>query len=416
MKNLVIKEFVDQHAEETVFLRLFRDHIVNSLHYSLKDLTTLDDRLEAHLDGLRIAGDEGWEICKEALAANSAEGVFATSILAFESGDDALIQAVLEVVEENPETYLGLVVALDWFPWQQAEVYVQKFLSDESPHFRFVGLSACVAHRQDPGSALIDALTGNDLQLKAKALQAIGELGRKDLFPYLLDDLNIEDEFCRYQAAWSAALLGGSDSAFALKTFVNPEFCQKENALILAMRRMPLKSALEWQTALAMQSDTMRFAIIGAGAIGDPTLIPWIMEQMSVPEFARIAGEAFSMITGVDMVDKNLEGQWPEGFEAGPTESPEDEDVEMDPDEDLPWPNPELIADWWHKNKSNFKTGIRYLVGKPITGEQCQHVLRTGYQRQRAAAALELAIMNPGTPLFNVCAPGFRQQKLLGLK
>ena len=34
----------------------------------------------------------------------------------------------------------------------------------------------------------------------------------------------------------------------------------------------------------------------------------------------------------------------------------------------------------------------------------------TGYQRQRAAAALELAILKPGRPLFEVRAPGWRQQ------
>jgi len=41
------------------------------------------------------------------------------------------------------------------------------------------------------------------------------------------------------------------------------------------------------------------------------------------------------------------------------------------------------------------------------------HVLRTGYQRQRIAAALELAIHQPGIPLFETRAPGFVQQKLL---
>jgi len=39
--------------------------------------------------------------------------------------------------------------------------------------------------------------------------------------------------------------------------------------------------------------------------------------------------------------------------------------------------------------------------------------LKNGYQRQRAAAALELAILKPGRPLFEVRAPGFRQQQLL---
>ena len=68
------------------------------------------------------------------------------------------------------------------------------------------------------------------------------------------------------------------------------------------------------------------------------------------------------------------------------------------------------------KNKDNFQTGTRYLCGKPISEQQCKHVLRYGYQRQRAAAAIELAMMNLGQPLFEVRAPGFRQQKLLGLK
>jgi uncharacterized protein (TIGR02270 family) len=149
---------------------------------------------------------------------------------------------------------------------------------------------------------------------------------------------------------------------------------------------------------------------------GDPAIMPWLIQMMEVPELARVAGESFTMITGVDIAYEDLEGEWPEGFEAGPTENPEDENVEMDSDEDLPWPEPELISEWWNKNKNNFRNGTRYLCGKPITEEQCQYVLRHGFQRQRAAAAIELAIMNPGQPLFEVRAPGFRQQKLLGLK
>ena len=56
---------VEQHAEEAAFLWLLRDSAVHDPHYYLYDLAHLDDRTEAHIDGLRIAGDEGWEICKE---------------------------------------------------------------------------------------------------------------------------------------------------------------------------------------------------------------------------------------------------------------------------------------------------------------------------------------------------------------
>ena len=96
------------------------------------------------------------------------------------------------------------------------------------------------------------------------------------------------------------------------------------------------------------------------------------------------------------------------------SDDPEDEDVAMDPDEDLPWPDLQLVHGWWDANKSRFTSGRRYLVGKPVTMEHCQHVLRNGYQRQRNAAALELALMEPDAPLFETRAPGFRQQRQLG--
>jgi uncharacterized protein (TIGR02270 family) len=178
---------------------------------------------------------------------------------------------------------------------------------------------------------------------------------------------------------------------------------------------MDLLSAHALEKELARSPQTIRLAIMCAGAMGDPVSIPRLVEQMENPELARIAGESFTMITGADIAYEDLEGNKPQGFEAGPTESPEDEDVAMDPDEDLPWPNPELILKWWDQRKSRFRNGTRYLMGRTVSPEHLQHVLRTGRQRQRAAAALELAMLNPGQPLFEVRAPGFRQQQLLGL-
>ncbi|MCI5164482.1 MAG: hypothetical protein D3917_21205 [Candidatus Electrothrix sp. AX5] len=147
----------------------------------------------------------------------------------------------------------------------------------------------------------------------------------------------------------------------------------------------------------------------GAGVLGDPVAVPWLIEIMAVPELARVAGEAFSMITGLDLAYEDLEGEWPEGFAAGPTEDPEDEDVDLDSDEDLPWPAPALITGWWEANKGKFSNGTRYLAGQPIAPAHLSQVLVSGFQRQRAAAAMELALLKPEQPLFEVRAPGFRQ-------
>jgi uncharacterized protein (TIGR02270 family) len=87
----------------------------------------------------------------------------------------------------------------------------------------------------------------------------------------------------------------------------------------------------------------------------------------------------------------------------------------MDPDENLPWPDPEKIAAWWARHHRRFDPGTRYLLGRPLAGEWLEEILWHGYQRQRAAAALELAIRRPGQPLFEVRAPAARQQERLGL-
>ena len=121
------------------------------------------------------------------------------------------------------------------------------------------------------------------------------------------------------------------------------------------------------------------------------------------------------LITGADIAYEDLEKDKPGGFEAGPTDNPEDEDVAMDPDEDLPWPDIKLVSQWWDKRKDQYRGDTRHLMGKPISSEHLQEVIRTGKQRQRAAAALELAMLRPGQVLFEVRARSDIQKKILGM-
>jgi uncharacterized protein (TIGR02270 family) len=85
----------------------------------------------------------------------------------------------------------------------------------------------------------------------------------------------------------------------------------------------------------------------------------------------------------------------------------------MDTDANLPWSDPIRIQKWWNARQGRFARGTRYLLGKPITVESLREALKTGYQRQRAAGAIELAILKPGRPMFEVRAPGRRQQSML---
>jgi uncharacterized protein (TIGR02270 family) len=407
----MLQDILTQHTEESSFLWLLRDRAVHAPHYTLKDLARLDNRVEAHLDGLRIAGDVGWDICKENLSCEEPGEIFAAAVLAFESNDEERIQTVLGAGSNAPELSRAIVSALGWLPWHSAEPHARNLTAAESPSLRRIGMAAYAVHRKDLGPLLLKGFGSSDALLRSRSLKAAGELGRTDLLAFVQDHLKDKDEKCRFYAAWSAALLGSEQMLPVLREIAVSKGSYAERACTLALRRMP--EAHAWLRELRQQEQYARLAVQGAGALGDPAAVPWLIEMMAVPELARVAGEAFSMLTGLDLAYEDLETDWPEGFVAGPTEDPEDEDVALDPDEDLPWPAPALIAQWWETHKGRFAAGNRYLAGQPIAAGQLQQVLLSGYQRQRAAAALELALFKPEQSLFEVRTAGFRPVALL---
>jgi len=418
----IVFQVVCQHVEEAAILWLRRDWAMTEPHYTLDDLAKLDGQLDAHLDGLRVAEAAApaaaWELCREELRWQEPGEVFAAAVLALESAESERLGNVLDLAAASCELSRPLVSALAWLPKELAWQYVPRFLGEHEPGLRRVGIAASAVAGCDPGAVLAESVDDQDELLSARSLRAIGELGRTDLLPALRVHLDDDAERCRCAAAWSAALLSPDDAAVRVLRRVAAEGKERSlAALQLAICRTVAAEARAWLLEFADQDASgVRTAVVGTGILGIVDLVPRLLERMETPALARVAGEAFSMITGVDLAEQDLEGDWPEGFEAGPNDDPADENVEVDPDENLPWPDVAKVKDWWMRHRDEFEPGVRYLCGRPMTEDWLEHVLRYGYQRQRAAAALELAIRRPGTPLFNVKAPGYRQQQLLGLR
>jgi uncharacterized protein (TIGR02270 family) len=411
----IIPAIVDQHSEEASFLWLLRDAAIAAPHYKLWELAKLDHRVEAHLDGLRIAGDAGWDRVKKQLEEKPEPGEsFAAAVLAFESGKQDRTGLVQKLGTASLAVSRGLVSALGWMNYDRAEKSIQRLLAAEAPTLRRVGIAAAAIHRQNPRRALENALNHTDALLKARALRAVGELGLVDYLPTVRKNLTNENPACRFWAAWALALVSGDKDAVAqLQAISESGSPYRERAVQMATRRLEPGAAKMWQRRLSQNPKQIRLAVVSAGVLGDPEVVPSLIERMKNPLLARIAGEAFTMISGVDIAYLDLDTKKPEGFESGPTENPKDEDVSLDADENLPWSKPEAIENWWNKNQGQFSKGIRYFLGKSITLEWLYQVLREGRQRQRAAAALEIALRQRGSKLFEVRAPGFRQQKIL---
>lgn len=416
----IVPIIVTQHAEMACHLWGIRGYAAFAPNYTLPEFAHVEERLEAHLDGLRISGEEGWMFCREEVRWNLAGDVFAATIMALGEPQAAerRMAEILQCVTEKPHLAEGVSSALAWLPWSETKPWVQRFPADASPVLQQAGLSAMCSHRQFEGKAVEHALASDNSALRACALKCIGELGRIELASKRLEsflDAPKADE--RIAAAWTLARMHRNPKAVAAlqEIAITPEAEHAAESARMAARCLAPDAGVAWQRQLAQNPATLRQACIAAGALGDPALMPWLFEQMPKPEVSRVAGEAFSMMTGVDLAYDDLECDAPANFEGGPNDDPEDENVVLDADEDLPWPARPLIENWWSQNQGHFAAGTRYLCGGAMTPENLQAALRNGTQRQRAAAALELAIREPVAPLFNVADCAKRQSTALGL-
>jgi uncharacterized protein (TIGR02270 family) len=280
---------------------------------------------------------------------------------------------------------------------------------------RLTGIAACAMHRVDPGLTSARRFEDPDPEVRARAWRTAGELGRHEFVSTAAAAAQSdEDPAVQFWAAWSAVLLGDRQNALASLTRVaaSPDPFHAP-AFQLATQALSVEGSRNLLQSLAQDATNIRRLIRGAGIAGDPVYAPWLVGHMMTDKLARLAGEAFSFITGLDLAWLDLERKPPENFESGPNDDPNDPNVDMDEDDGLPWPDQKLVQAWWDVNSHRFQPGVRYFMGEPLHRENCLRVLKEGFQRQRIAAAIYLSLLNPGTPLFEWRAPAWRQQRLL---
>ncbi len=400
----MIETIVLQHASEAAFLRQQRDASVFAPHYNLKDLSKLDSRLEAHLDGLLIAGDPGWDIVYQQLEDKTEPGeVFVAAFLAYESGKQDRIDKVLALAAPVYALHAAVVSALTWLLSSQANKFLPALLNGATPGLRRIGLSAASAILANPGLALEKGLNDLDLSLRARAIKVVGEMGYAVWANQLRKELRSPDLGCRFAAAWSLARLSSDAAALAeLHTIALAESTYRIPALNILVRRLEPGAVRKLIGMLSKIPGAERLVLFTMGVWGDPVDVPYLLEKMNVTPHARIAAESFSFITGLNLTDSNFDASTPADHESVPNEDPLDDRVELDPDDNLPWPEVDKVQDWWNKNRSRFQPGTRYLVGELLDEARCKQILDEGYQRQRAYAAFELALKNPGQPFLDI--------------
>src|SRR5439155_19391492 len=123
---------------------------------------------------------------------------------------------------------------------------------------------------------------------------------------------------------------------------------------ILAADRKRARALLE---RLARKRDaddpaTIRFVVYAVALAGDLYFIDWLILLMQDALYARLAGEAFAMITGADLALLDLEQKPPETPSAGPNDAGDDAVVAPDADDGMAWPDPARVRARWQTTKA----------------------------------------------------------------
>jgi uncharacterized protein (TIGR02270 family) len=410
----IVSVVVRQYVEDAGILYTQRTELVRASHAQMLHIKRFDERLAAHLDGLAIAGEHAVPMLEATLDSPSSNALFVATVCAIEAGSREWFDRLIAVAEAIPDVQQGMRGALGWLEPSILRGIVVDLLASAHALRRAMGIAASAMHRVDPGIIVMRRFEDPNPLVRARAFRTGAEVGKRELVSRFATGIADPDATCQFWAAWSAVLLGDRERAFGFLTaLAASDGPHQARAFDLALLAMSAQQGHEFLRHRAADPNNLRMVIRGAGLVGDPTYVPWLISHMADDKLARLAGESFSLITGLDLAWLDLERRPPENLVTGPNDDPEDENVDEDPDDGLPWPDQALIERWWQQHGARFTVGTRHFMGAPLNHATCISTLKEGYQRQRIAAAYHLCLINPGTPLFEWRAPAWRQQREL---
>ncbi len=417
---------VMRHTEDAAFYWMQRDANAYSPLPGFARFSHFDQLLNAHLAGLRVAGEPGWELALKNLMRWRTNGEsFTAYVLMLESNNAEKLNTLWRLVKTCPDTtYSGLISALGWVAPSVALPWLGYWLGQtEFAGLQMIALRGYAIRRIAPTTPLDLYFRSPHAFVRAAACMLAGRVRIYTYNAYLHALRQDADADVRAAAALALHLQAeGAAVATDMWQALQHLNLAANNAKGLARQQgfercinyvrhfghaLPVNH-FDWQQVAQMLPPRQVLTLFAHH--GDPVTIPIIASFLANPEHTRFAGWALSMITGID-----LDAQ---GLTQPPPTPDENEDERTtpisDPDVGLPWPNPTAISAWWNTNRTRYFAGNRLLLGQPVNDkDHCLEVLDYGTQAERYAAAINLALADSNFPFIETRAMAEQQQRLL---
>ncbi len=426
----VIAPLIARHAEDAAFYWSQIDRAAFSPQFGFDKLRHFNRLQDAHLDGLIVAGTNGWPPALRALERwRKAGEAFVCALLALQTADQARLDMTLAVVRQRPDELLrGLVSALAWGGNQSDQVIHLWSDVKADPVAQVAALRAAairgaqgVTHLASPVSAYFSSTSPH---VRAAACRASAAAADADASSRLVAALADDDLAVRAEAAIALATRNPSDAVYSvLKECVLAQAVLQAGAtgwyrmqLARRLRRWTMKLALLTMPGAATAAQDLltrlppRSALTFAMAHGDLVHLPFVVEQMANPEVDRYAGWVWQTLTGKDLTHAG----W---TLANPETIAEDADqgittTRVDADNGLARPLHAAIRDYTASSPFAALHGKRVLCGRVLDPRHALDLLERAPQAVRLLAANQFAYTDSMIRII-VRAPAQQQEEAM---
>jgi hypothetical protein len=155
MPARIVPAVVREHAELAAFQWAQRDTLSQEDPPDPAVIAGIDRRLEANLDGLRIAGAAAWPFIIDQFEDYPEKGeLFVVAVLALEQGEPRRTEQSVAFARGADTGARGLCGAFEWLPPQVTAATVQNWIDAADPMKIEAALAALRAHGGSPGGRL----------------------------------------------------------------------------------------------------------------------------------------------------------------------------------------------------------------------------------------------------------------------
>lgn len=391
----ILWDVLEEHLDEAEFLWSSWETALDSSMTPLQVVDGPEERLIAHLHALYLGGATvARRLLEPALASASPGKAFAAAHALLARGDERRVLQALHAAGD--EARPGIVRALELHDRRELVRSLLPLAASGVAGVQAAALAILAFQRSDPGDALRAAGSSRDPAVLAAALTAARTARAGHGRQLVLGALSSPLAEVREAAIEAGLVLGLRDAWQACRAHWTAEPSAPRASLLVAMGG----DAKDHEAMLgALAADPSPAALRAAGYSGRLAAADACVAAMSSEDrrVARVAGEAFSAITGLELEGRFAAEEPPEVEEPIPFEE-EDLDAELvpSPDDALPLPEPEAVQEWWQAQRTAFHPTVRYLRGKPFGLEAIREELQRGPMRRRHALALELEIRTRG--------------------